>query len=295
MATQPETKIDTAKADAAAEKAYAAAAGDVRVTTAPAADAPKAEAPKAEAPKSEAKAATPAAETSRIDRAVADVKAAPAKKAAAKTATPKKAAAAKTPAKKTAKKVAAKKVAAKKAAPKKTAPKAKRAAKPVAASPVSNVSNLKDKIMATAKKTANTDFTASVKTAAADAQTRAKAAYDKFQAYAGEMTEFTKGNVEAVVESSKILGSGVQDMARGELAVAKSAFETATADLKAMAAVKSPTELFKLQGEIARRNFDAAVAHYSKNAEVGMKIANEAFAPLSSRMSLAAEKFSKAA
>lgn len=289
MASQPETKIDTAKADAAAEKAYAAAAGDVRVTTAPAADAPK-----AEAPKSEAKAATPAAETSKIDRAVADVKAAPAKKAAAKTATPKKAAAAKAPAKKTAKK-AAKKAAAKKTAPKKTAPKAKPAAKPVAAASVSTVSNLKDKIMATAKKTANTDFTASVKTAAADAQTRAKAAYDKFQAYAGEMTEFTKGNVEAVVESSKILGSGVQDMARGELAVAKSAFETATADLKAMAAVKSPTELFKLQGEIARRNFDAAVAHYSKNAEVGMKIANEAFAPLSSRMSLAAEKFSKAA
>lgn len=289
MASQPETKIDTAKADAAAEKAYAAAAGDVRVTTAPAADSPK-----AEAPKSEAKAATPAAETSKIDRAVADVKAAPAKKAAAKTATPKKAAAAKAPAKKTAKK-AAKKAAAKKTAPKKTAPKAKPAAKPVAAASVSTVSNLKDKIMATAKKTANTDFTASVKTAAADAQTRAKAAYDKFQAYAGEMTEFTKGNVEAVVESSKILGSGVQDMARGELAVAKSAFETATADLKAMAAVKSPTELFKLQGEIARRNFDAAVAHYSKNAEVGMKIANEAFAPLSSRMSLAAEKFSKAA
>jgi phasin family protein len=280
MASQPETKIDTAKADAAAEKAYAAAAGDVRATTAPAADAPK----------SEAKAATPAAETSKIDRAVADVKAAPAKKAAAKTATPKKAAAAKAPAKKTTKKAASKKT-----APKKAARKAKPAAKPVAASTVSTVSNLKDKIMATAKKTATTDFTASVKTAAADAQTRAKAAYDKFQAYAGEMTEFTKGNVEAVVESSKILGSGVQDMARGELAVAKSAFETATADLKAMAAVKSPTELFKLQGEIARRNFDAAVAHYSKNAEVGMKIANEAFAPLSSRMSLAAEKFSKAA
>ena len=108
-----------------------------------------------------------------------------------------------------------------------------------------------------------------MKTAAADAQTRAKAAYDKLQGYAGEMTEFTKGNVEAVVESSKILGSGVQDMARGELAVAKSAFETATADLKAMAAVKSPTELFKLQGEIAAAGMSLAAQRERREAERG--------------------------
>ncbi|ANY19731.1 Phasin protein [Tsuneonella dongtanensis] len=283
MATQPETKIDTAKADAAAEKAYAAAAGDVTVNKASVAETAKVEAPKVDTPK--------------IDKAVAEVKAAPAKKAVAKKAPAKKAVA-----KKAAPKKVAKKAVAAKAAPKKTALKAKPAAKPAAKkvaktakTPVSTVSNLKDKIMATAKKTADADYAAKAKEFAADAQTRAKAAYDKLQAVAGEMTEFTKGNVEALVESGKILGTGVQDMARGELAVAKGAFETATADLKAMAAVKSPTELFKLQGEIARRNFDAAVAHYSKNAETGMKIANEAFAPLSSRVSLAVEKFSKAA
>ena len=47
----------------------------------------------------------------------------------------------------------------------------------------------------------------------------------------------------------------------------KGAFETVTADLKAMAAIKNPTELFKLQGEIARRNFDAAVARASINVD----------------------------
>ncbi|MXO76088.1 TIGR01841 family phasin [Altererythrobacter aerius] len=154
------------------------------------------------------------------------------------------------------------------------------------------VSQLKDKIMATAK---TTDFTATVQNVTAEAQTRAKAAYDKMQAAAGEMTEFTKGNVEALVESGKILGTGMQSMARGEVEAAKDAFETVTADLKAMAAVRTPTDLFKLQGEIARRNFDAMVAHYAKNAEVSMKLANEAFAPISSRMSVAAEAISKAA
>lgn len=270
MATQADTKIEAAKADAAAEKAYAAAAGDVSVKKTPVADA----ADKVEAPK--------------IDKAVAEVKAAP-KKAPVKKAVRKAKPAAAKPA---AKKVAAKKPAAAKKAVAKAKPAAPKAAKAVKTSVTTTVSKLKDKIMATTK---TVDFTDTLKTTTAEAQTRAKAAYDKLQAYAGEVTEFTKGNVEALVESGKILGAGVQDLARGEVEAAKGAFETATADLKAMAAVKSPTDLFKLQGEIARRNFDAAVARFSKNAEVSMKLANDAFAPISSRMSLAAEKISKAA
>ncbi|GGD99587.1 hypothetical protein GCM10011515_19290 [Tsuneonella deserti] len=143
--------------------------------------------------------------------------------------------------------------------------------------------------------TNTTEFTDTVKQSAEQVQARAKAAYEKLQAYAGEMTEATKGNVEAMVQSGRILGAGVQDLARTEVEAAKDAFETVTADLKAMAAVKSPTELFKLQGEIARRNFDAAVARASKNAEVSMKLVNDAFAPISTRMSLAAERFTNAA
>jgi phasin family protein len=271
MASAANTTV-TPQADAAAEKAYAEAASAV--------PAKKAE-PEAEAPK-------PVPAPAKIDAAVAEVKAAPKKAApvrkakkqvAGKAAAPKKSVAKAAPAKKPVAKVAAKKTV-KKTATKTPAPR------------VSAVAQLKDKIMATAKKT---DFTDTLKTATADAQTKAKAAYDKLQAYAGEMTEFTKGNIEAVVESGKILGAGVQDMARGEVEAAKGAFETVTADLKAMAAVKSPAELFKLQGEIARRNFDAAVARYSKNAETSMKLANDAFAPLSNRMSLAVEKVSKAA
>ncbi len=259
MATQAETKTESAKADAAAEKAYANASDAVGSK-------------KSDEP------AKPAA--AKIDAAVAEVKAAPKKapKAAVRKTRP-----------------AASKAAAKKApAAKKIAVRAKPAARPASPRTVAStpVSTLKDRIMATAN---TTDFTATVKQTAAEAQTRAKAAYDRLQAYTGEMTEFTKGNVEALVESGKILGAGVQDIARSEVEAAKGAFETLTADLKAMAAVKSPTELFKLQGEIARRNFDALVARTSKNAEVGMKLAGDAFAPLSTRMSLAAERFSKAA
>ena len=228
--------------------------------------------------------------------AVAKAVAAPAAKApVAKKAAPKKKAA---PAK--AKKVAAKKAPAKKAAPKKVAaktaaPKKTAAAKKPATIKTTPISKLKDTIMATAKTAKTTDYTAKAKELAADVQTRAKAAYDKGAEMTQDVVEFQKGNFEALVESGKILAAGMQDMGRTYVEEAKSAAETVQADVKKFAAIKSPTELFQLQGELARRNFDAMVSTTSKNTEAMLKLANEAFAPLSSRFSLAAEKVRKAA
>jgi phasin family protein len=253
MATAAEPKIDTAKAEVAAEKAYAAAAAAVEVKT-----------PEAKPAAVEAK----------------PVAAKVAKKAAAKKASVAKAAVIK-PA---AKKVAVKKTVSKTATPKNLT---KAAAKNAPAS-------FKDTIMA---KTQNLteDFTAKIQDAVADAQDRAKAAFEKGNEFASDGAEFAKGNVEALVESTKILAAGLQDMGKAYVTEGKSAIETMTADVKELAAVKSPADFFKLQGEILRRNFDAAVAAGSKNSEKVVKLANEAFAPIQDRVSLAIEKVKKAA
>lgn len=191
-----------------------------------------------------------------------------------------------------------------KPAPKKPVPKARRkisqprraaalkAKAAPAADPIPSLSELKDKIMATAK---TTDFTKPFADAIADTQSRAKAAYDKGAELAAEATEFAKGNVEALVESGKIYAAGVQDLGKTYAEEAKTAYETLTADLKELAAVKSPAELFQLQGKLARRNFDAWVAYGSKNTDAALKLASETFAPISGRLSLAAEKAAKAA
>lgn len=230
------------------------------------------------------------AEVSAKTAAAPKVEAAPAaktiaapKKPAAKKATPVKKAAAKT----------VKKTAAKKPAPVKKPVLAKKAAKPAAAAPATNpVIKLKDTIMATAK---NTDITATAKEMLADVQTRAKTAAAKGTVLATEATEFTKANVEAVVESGKIFFAGAQELLKDNVETGKTVLETVTEDAKKVAAVKSPTELFQLQGEIARRNFDAVVAYGSKRTEAWVKLYNDAFAPISNRVSVAAEKIGKAA
>ncbi|MDY7097915.1 MAG: phasin family protein [Pseudomonadota bacterium] len=254
------------KIDAAAEKAYESAAAKT-ASAEKVADAVQADAPKA------------TASAKVVKKAVAKkapVKKAPARKTAAK-ATPAKTAAAKKP---TAKK-----------APAKKAP-AKVAAKTAAQTSTNPVTKLKDTIMATAEKT---DFTAQAKEMAADVQTRVKDAYSKAGELASEAGEFNKANLEAVVESGKIFFNGAQEIVRSDVETGKSVVETVTEDAKKAAAVKSPTEFMQLQGEIARRNFDAVVSFGSKRTETIVKLYNDAFAPISNRVSVAAEKISKAA
>jgi phasin family protein len=159
------------------------------------------------------------------------------------------------------------------------------------APPQPPVDALKDKIMATL----NTDFTQPINEAIGDLQTRARVAYEKSTEVATEVTEFTKGNVEAIVESSKILASGAQSLGKTYAEEAKSAYETITADVKELAAVRTPAELFQLQGKIMRRNFDTFVSTTSRNSEAVLKLANDTIAPFTGRVTVAAEKFSKVA
>ena len=140
-----------------------------------------------------------------------------------------------------------------------------------------------------------TDFTATMSDAVTEVQAKLQTAYDKSSTMVAEMTDLAKGNVEAVVESTKLFAAGMQDMGKSYADEAKSAYETATADMKEMAAIKSPTELFQLQGKIMRRNFDLLVAATSKTSDAALKLANEAMAPISGRVNLTAERLSQAA
>ncbi|MBB4612791.1 phasin family protein [Novosphingobium taihuense] len=143
--------------------------------------------------------------------------------------------------------------------------------------------------------TTTTEITEKMTAAFKEAQEKAKAALEKSQAAFGDAGAFAKGNVEAVVESSKIFASGLQEMTKGYVEETKSAFEAMTADVKDLTTVKSPTEFFEKQSALLRKNFDAAVAASSKNSEAMLKLANEAFQPISTRVSLAVEKIKHAA
>lgn len=128
-----------------------------------------------------------------------------------------------------------------------------------------------------------------------DFNDRTKAAVEKSTKLVEEANDFAKGNVEAVVESSRIAAKGLESLGQDAAEYGRKSFESATAALKTMAAVKSPADFFKLQSDFVRGAFDAYVAETSKNTEAVLKLAGDAAQPISSRFAVAAEKVKTAA
>ena len=129
----------------------------------------------------------------------------------------------------------------------------------------------------------------------ADVREKASEATEKGKKFAAEAVEFNKANAEAIVEAGKIVAKGAQEMGKTNIEFAKKNFEDVQFAVKALAAVKSPTDFVKLQGEMARKGFDTAVAQGSKNTEAMVKLVNEMFQPISNRIAVTTELFKKAA
>ena len=123
-----------------------------------------------------------------------------------------------------------------------------------------------------------------------DVNERAKTAMEKSTKVIEEMTELTKGNVEAIVASSKVAAKGVETLGQEAAEYSRRSFEEASAALKSFAEVKSATDFFRLQSDYARSAFDSLVAETSKMSEQVIKLAGEVAEPLTSRYSVAAER-----
>ena len=146
-----------------------------------------------------------------------------------------------------------------------------------------------------------TNAQATIKNAAEDMQTRATAAFGDMNTRAKdamskgtkaieELVEFSKGNVEAIVASGRVAAKGAEEIAKYSAEDGRTSVEKANATAKQFAAVKSPTEFFQLQGEVAKQTLDALVAEGSKFTESYLKLIGEIAQPISNRVAVAAEK-----
>jgi phasin family protein len=221
----------------------------------------------------------------------AKVEAPVAKTAVAKTAPKPAAKAAAKPAAKTVTAPAAKRVAKKKVAVK-AAPKT--VAKTVATKAIQTIKPAVAKARAVVTKEVNI-MEASIKNAADKAKTMFADANAKSTKAFEDMNEFSKGNIEAIVESGKIAAKGMEAMGQDAAEYSRKQFEGATAALKSLSSVKSPTDFFKLQSDYARSAFDSLVAQTSKNTEAMLKLVGEVAQPISNRVAVAVEKVKIAA
>ncbi|WP_420142744.1 phasin family protein, partial [Sphingomonas sp.] len=89
-----------------------------------------------------------------------------------------------------------------------------------------------------------------------DFSERFKTAFEKSTKLGEDMVEFAKGNVEAMIASARVAAKTGEALGQEAAEYGKKNFESATTAFKSFATVKSPTELFQLQSEFAKAQFD---------------------------------------
>ncbi|HEX7857422.1 MAG TPA: TIGR01841 family phasin [Sphingobium sp.] len=123
-----------------------------------------------------------------------------------------------------------------------------------------------------------------------DFNEKAKVAAEKSSKAAEEFSDIAKGNLEAIVESSKIAAKGFETLGQSAAEYGRSSFEKTSATLKSFASVKSPTEFFQLQSELFTSAFDALASETAKNSEAVLKLAGEIAQPISNRYAVVSDK-----
>jgi len=122
-------------------------------------------------------------------------------------------------------------------------------------------------------------------------QTTMKDGVGRAMKTAEQVAQFSQGNVEALMKSSQILASGLQDMSKMFAEHARASLDETMATFKAMTSVKSVKEALDMQTSFARSAMEKAVADSGKLTEQSMKLAEQAFAPLTARVNVAVETF----
>lgn len=120
----------------------------------------------------------------------------------------------------------------------------------------------------------------------------AKTSKAVFEGY-GDIADLGQQNVDALVKSGTICAQGVETLGQEVMDFARTSIEGNVSAAQAIMGAKNLNEVVDLQSQLTRRNFDQAVAEYSKLTEMSVKLANDAFAPIQARFQVAVEKMWK--
>jgi phasin family protein len=182
---------------------------------------------------------------------------------------------------------------------KKTARKARRSAKPAAAKIEAGAQERNDK-MTFEPTNIFANFGAFPGAAAfeklfTEAAERGEEAVKRSRKTAEEFADMYRANIDAFAEAGRIAAAGAQSIGQDLVAKSRDGIEQAATTVRSFAEAKSPTELLQLQSDFARTAFDRFVEDSSNLTESVVKLAGEAFQPISNRASANVERLNEIA
>ena len=138
--------------------------------------------------------------------------------------------------------------------------------------------------MAKAKKVARAEPAASV--------ANGEAASALFKGYE-HWADLGRENFAAVLKANAALSEGLEAIGKEVILYARRSFEQAAETATALLGAKTIEDVVQLNTAYAKANLEGLIEGSARLSEMGMKVANEAMAPLGGRVEAAIQKLSK--
>jgi phasin family protein len=110
-----------------------------------------------------------------------------------------------------------------------------------------------------------------------------------------EIAAFGKANMDAMIQANTVFSKGLEAISKEFIALTQAHMESSAAAAKAIFAAKTLKDVVELNAAFHKTNFDKMVANSTKLGELGTKVATDAFAPISARVTSVVEKAAKPA
>lgn len=119
-----------------------------------------------------------------------------------------------------------------------------------------------------------------------------KAGGDMFKNYE-DVVSYNKENVDAFVEANNIMVKGVQDINKVLFSMAQKNMEETVSLTQKIFGCKSMEDMVKLQSDLMKNSYAMSFDEGRKISDMAVKLAEEASAPITDRVSVAVEKATK--
>jgi phasin family protein len=108
-----------------------------------------------------------------------------------------------------------------------------------------------------------------------------------------DLADLGRENFAAVLRANAALTEGMEAIGKEVMGYARNSLENAAEAATALLAAKTLEDLVQLNGDLAKASFERMVARSTKLSEMGVKVANEALAPLGDRVEATFQKLGK--
>jgi phasin family protein len=115
-----------------------------------------------------------------------------------------------------------------------------------------------------------------------------------FQTFPYEtFAEAGRDNVAALMKANGVVAEGLEALSKEMILYTKASLDSAGQTAKALLAAKSFEDVVQVQTAFAKETIEAFVDRSAKLSEMGLKVANEAFAPFGGRVEATLAKLGK--